>query len=204
MPVFDLPSEATSRSFDRERLPNDSLIKEHDVRDVSLDFYQSEITNTQSNTNAGSCVMDVTCGAVRSESKSNITSLTGSSQSFYYPDYDVPLPPSSVPADYVRLLSAAIDRKPSVFDREGETCSSPKSVNAATGEIVRCGKSTCVYCLLVDAGRIAGAIQLSAPTHIFALTWVGRTEQEIKCSVRRWLRALRSVYRTQRPDLLVC
>ena len=97
------------------------------------------------------------------------------------------------PADYTWALLVRRQERPSIFNRTGLSCAVPKYVNPHTGEIVRCEKSTCVYCLLVGAGRIVGAIRLSAPTHTFALTGVGTTEKEIKKAVRRWLRVLRRI-----------
>ena len=71
-------------------------------------------------------------------------------------------------------------------------CVSPKSVTG-TGEILRCEKSTCDYCLLANAGRLVGAIRLAAPTHTFGLTLVGDDGQTIRASTRKWLRALRRI-----------
>jgi hypothetical protein len=65
--------------------------------------------------------------------------------------------------------------------------------DSATGEWLkyRCEKNTCIYCALVNAGRIAGAILLAEPTQEFTLTQVGDDPAAIKARVARWLRILR-------------
>jgi hypothetical protein len=66
-------------------------------------------------------------------------------------------------------------------------------VDLDTGEILRCERNDCVSCLLVNAGRIVGAIRLSAPTHSFGLSPSGETAKEIQGSMRRWLRCMRNI-----------
>ena len=121
----------------------------------------------------------------------------GSPGSQYCPHYpptpSSPFPRFFVPADYASAPPCRPKKRPSIFNREGLTCAAPKYVDTTTGEIVRCEKCTCTYCLLVDAGRIVGAIRLSATTHSFGLSLLGETATEIQESVRRWLQCLRRI-----------
>ncbi len=89
-------------------------------------------------------------------------------------------------------------------------CPHPKGkerVNAITGEIeylphawteddgnqfvIRCEKNTCDVCVVINAQRIAYAIQLAAPTHAIFLSLIGASAVEIRKNASRFATCIR-------------
>ena len=111
-------------------------------------------------------------------------------------------------------LPSEVSSKRSLFSQPVPLCPNPKGrerPDPHTGEIifvphgsynhdgvfeaVRCEKNSCPSCVLTNAQRIAFAIELAVPTHVFCLTLVGDSPDVIRQHVRLFVREVRKEFR---------